>query len=177
LENLPEASWIVERLDGRHDRKSFDCGNPLLSHWLRTQASQYEKKDLARTYVAVSEGQFLVVGYYAISSHRVSFDVLPEELAKGLPRISIPVILLGRLAVDLKAQKRGLGGHLLVDALRRAQHISEQIGARAVEVDAVDDDAREFYLHFGFQSLLDDARHLYISMRKIRKLNLPPFVR
>jgi len=88
LENLPEASWIVERLDGRHDRKSFDCGNPLLSHWLRTQASQYEKKDLARTYVAVSEGHFLVLGYSGEIPPRSNGEPSPEEWS-FLPSVTV----------------------------------------------------------------------------------------
>ena len=113
-------------------------------------------------------------GYYAISTHRVAFEALSEEQAKGLPRIDVPVILMGRLAVDASAQGKGLGSLLLIDALRRAQYLGDQVGIRAVEVDAIDDAAQAFYLRFGFTPLIDEPRHLYLPMQVIRKLSLPP---
>ena len=76
--------------------------------------------------------------------------------------------------VDRSVQGQGLGASLLVDAIRRSAQISEQVGIRAVEVDALDEAARNFYLKFGFRSLLDDARHLFLPMHEIRKLNLEP---
>ena len=170
----PSPSWIIQRLDKSHDRTSFDCGKPELNDWLQQRAGQYERRDLARTYVAVRENDPRVLGYYAISNHLVRYDALPEDQAKGLPTIDIPVVLLGRLAVDKAVLGQGLGAHLLMDALRRAAHISEHIGIRAVEVDAIDDDARQFYLKFGFVSLLDDQHHLFLPMQVIRKLELPP---
>ena len=170
----PSPSWIIQRLDKSHDRTSFDCGKPELNDWLQQRAGQYERRDLARTYVAVRENDPRVLGYYAISNHLVRYDALPEDQAKGLPTIDIPVVLLGRLAVDKAVLGQGLGAHLLMDALRRDAHISEHIGIRAVEVDAIDDDARQFYLKFGFVPLLDDQHHLFLPMQVIRKLELPP---
>lgn len=170
------AAWVIEKLDGRHDRTAFDCGQPLLNDWFRLRAGQYEKKDLARTYVAVRPGEVVVLGYYAISTHRVSYEALPAEQAKGLPKIDVPVVLLGRLAVDRAAQGQGLGAFLLLDALRRAQHIADSVGIRAVEVDAIDEAARQFYLKFGFTLLTDDPNHLFLPMHVIRKLGLPPLV-
>ena len=96
-----------------------------------------------------------------------------SDEAKGLPRLDVPVVLLGRLAVHHGMQGHGLGTFLLIDALRRVQPIAEHIGVRAIEVDAIDDSARSFYMKFGFNPLLDDPRHLYLSMQVIRKLNLP----
>lgn len=164
------SEWEIEPLDQRHDRTSFDCGNPMLNEWLQRYSGQWERRDLVRTYVAVRRGQPRVFGYYAISSHRVSYEALPENQSKGLPRIDIPVVLLGRLAVDKHAQGQGLGQLLLIDALRRADRLSHQLGIRAVEVEAIDENARQFYLRFGFTPLLDDSRHLFLSMHVIRKL-------
>ncbi len=161
-------------LNKSHDRTTFDCGNSVLNDWLQKQANQWEKKGLSRTYVAVQKGETTLLGYYAISSHQVSYKSLPDDQAKGLPRINVPVVLLGRLAVDQSAQGQGLGGLLLIDALRRVNHLSKKIGIRAVEVDAIDDDAKRFYLKYGFVALQDDDRHLYLPMGVIRKLNLPP---
>ena len=170
----PATDWLIERLARRHDRTAFACGQAALDDWLKLRASQYEKKDLARTYVAVRQGESAVLGYYAIATHRVGYEVLPEEQAKGLPRIDVPVLLLGRLAVDRTVQGQGLGALLLVDALRRAQHLAEAVGIRAVEVDAIDEEARRFYVKYGFVPLADDPNHLFLPMQVIRKLGLPP---
>ena len=169
-----EQAWKVQRLGGGQDQASFDCGKSPLNEWLQRFAGQYERRDLARTYVAVRQGSPRVLGYYAISNHLVRYDALLEEQAKGLPIIDIPVVLLGQLAVDKTVQGQGLGQFLLIDALRRVVHISEHIGVRAVEVDAIDDDDRQFYLKFGFVSLLGDQQHLFLPMQVIRKLKLPP---
>ena len=146
----------------------------MLNEWIKDRAGQFDRRDLSRTFVATRLNELAVVGYYAISSHRVVREMLPEDEAKGLPRLDVPVVLIGRLAVDRSEQGKGLGSSLLVDALRRSADISEQIGIRAVEVDAIDDTARSFYLKFGFRSLLDDPRHLFLPMHEIRKLRLDP---
>lgn len=147
----------------------------MLTDWLKQRAGQFDQRDLARTYVVVKAGEPAVLGYYALSNHRVSFDALPPDQSKGPPRLDVPVILLGRLAVDRAAQERGLGSHLLIDALRRARNLAEHIGVRAVKVDAIDEEARRFYLKIGFTALLDDPKHLLIPMHVVRKLDLPPF--
>lgn len=164
--------WNIQRLVASHQRSAFDCGQPLLNDWLKHQAGQFDRRDLARTYVAVIPGEAIVRGYYAISSHRVVHESLDAPDAKGLPRLDVPVVLLGRLAVDRSAQRQGLGGLLLVDALSRTVHLADQLGIRAVEVDAIDENARRFYLHYGFRSLKDDPRHLFLPLHEIRKLNL-----
>jgi GNAT superfamily N-acetyltransferase len=166
--------WIIERLATRHDRKMFSCGVASLDDWLHRAASQYDRRNLARTYVAVQPDSSRVFGYYAVSNHRVEFEALPADQAKGLPRIDVPVVLLGRLAVDRSMQGQGLGSLLLIDALRRIVHVANEVGVRAVEVHAIDDHARNFYLHYGFVPLRDDLRHLFLPLDVVRKLNLPP---
>ena len=168
------ADWTIRRLDKNHDRSAFDCGQPMLNEWLKDRAGQFDRRDLSRTFVATRPDEAFVVGYYAVSTHRVVYDALPTAEAKILPRLDVPVVLIGRLAVDHTVQGQGLGALLLVDALRRSLQISEQVGIRAVEVDALDDAARNFYLKFGFRSLLDDPRHLFLPMHEIRKLKLDP---
>jgi GNAT superfamily N-acetyltransferase len=175
MPDAPEPTWVIEPFDrGRHERANFDCGVPVLDEWLATQASQFEKRDLARVYVLVAAGEATVKGYYALSSHRVSYEALPVDQAKGLPRIDLPVVLIGRLAVDRRVQGRRLGEFLLIDALRRAEYLAGKLGIRAVEVHAINDEARRFYERYGFLSLLDDPRHLFLPMHIVRKLKLPP---
>jgi GNAT superfamily N-acetyltransferase len=168
------ASWIVERLGKHHDRGQFDCGHPRLNEWLTQRAGQFDRRDLARTYVAVRPAEQIVLGYYAVSSHAVRYESLPADQAKGLPHIDVPVVLLGRLAVDRSEQGKGLGSHLLIDALRRVAHLAEHVGVRAVEVDAIDDAARRFYARHGFIALKDDPHHLFLPITVVRKLKLPP---
>ena len=168
------TEWTIRRLDKDHDRSAFDCGQPMLNEWLKDRAGQFDRRDLSRTFVATRSNEMLVVGYYAVSTHRVVYEAPPAAEAKGLPRLDVPVVLIGRLAVDHTVQGQGLGALLLVDALRRSLQISEQVGIRAVEVDALDDAARNFYLKFGFRSLLGDPRHLFLPMHEIRKLKLDP---
>lgn len=166
---------VIEPFDRlRHDRSAFDCGDASLNDWLATRISQFEKKDLARTYVLVDRNHLRVEGYYSISTHSVKADVLPAEQAKGLPRLDIPVVLFGRLAVNQTLQGKGYGEILLLDALSRSEYLSNTIGIRAVEVHAASDGAKQFYQRFGFLELLDDPRHLFLPMQVIRRLRLPP---
>lgn len=172
---MPSSIWTVEPFDKqRHDRTCFDCGVPALNQWHSTKIGQFEKRDLARAYVLVEEGQTSVKGYYAISNHTVVYESLPADRAKGLPQIDVPVVLIGRLAVDSSVHGQGLGEFLLLDALRRAEYLSTKIGIQAVEVDAIDETAKCFYEKYGFLSLVDDPRHLFLPMKVVRKLKLPP---
>jgi GNAT superfamily N-acetyltransferase len=169
------ADWAIERLAAHHDRSAFDCGKPPLSDWLRQQAGQYERRDLARTYVVVRPGQPRVFGDHALASCQLRHEDLPAGHPKGLPRrLGIPAALLARLAVDRSVQGQGLGDTLLVDALRRVLHLADRIGILAVAVEAIDDQARADYLHKGFEPLLDDPRHLFLPLRIIRQLGLAP---
>lgn len=159
---------IIETLSSTHDRNAFDCGESSLNTYLRQYARQNDEKGLGRTYVAVEPDQTRIAGYYTISTGAFTFEQVPEKL----PRYPIPVVHLGRLAVDLSSQGKGLGELLLIDALKRATLAAEQLGIYAVEVRALNDSARRFYLKYGFIPLLDDERHLYLSMKAIRKLKL-----
>jgi GNAT superfamily N-acetyltransferase len=172
LERNPKADWIIERLAKNHDRSLFESGKPPLNDWLKLRAGQFDRKDLARTFVAVRSGESRVFGYYALSSHRVRFEALPEDQNRGLPKIDVPVVLLGRLAVDESVHGQGLASLLLIDALRRSLQVSSQIGIRAIEVDAIDDQARSFYLKYGFVPLRDDSNHLFLPLQTVRKLKL-----
>jgi predicted GNAT family N-acyltransferase len=167
--------WRVEPYDkSRHERTGFDCGDPALNDFLATKVSQWDRKGLCRTYVALAPGTSRVLGYYTLSSHHLEYDSLAAGLAKGLPRIDVPVVLLGRLAVDLSTRGQGLGRFLLMNALSRVAQVAERLGIQAVEVDAVDEIARQFYRKYGFVALEDDRLHLYLSVKSIARLGLLP---
>ncbi len=166
------ATWRIERLGDAHDRTAFGCGKPPLDDFLKRLAGQYERRDFAAVYVATSPPNPAVLGYYTLSSGLIGLEALPEAVRKKLPHHPVPVVHVGRLAVDQSARGQGLGRHLLLDALRLCTELSAKVAVHAVEVWAIDDEARRFYQKYGFQPLTDDALHLYLSMKLVRRLNL-----
>ena len=103
----------------------------------------------------------------------MSFAHLPAKISKKMPKHPIPVILLARLAVDRTMQGKGLGRGLLMDALHRALEVSQSLGVYAVEVDALDQNAKSFYEKYGFAPLPDQELHLYLPMTTIEKTFSP----
>lgn len=162
-----EAIQAPEPLDTAHDVRSFACGVPSLDSYLLTRAMGDQRAEKSRTYVAtVSER---VVGYYTLAAGSVDPGEAPQRLARGQGRQPIPIVLLGRLAVDKDYQGRGLGEALLVEALGRSAAAADAIGARAVLVHAVDSHARAFYLKYGFEPSPTDPLHLMMLMKDIRR--------
>ena len=161
------ADWQIEPFHSSHERQEFCCGKAPLDHFLHSLVSQYEKRKLGRTYVAVLAGERKVVGYYTLASSAVPCQHLPAAVAKKLPKYPVPVALLGRLAVDQQARGKGLGKELLRDALKRCRELSDALGIFAVEVVAIDSEAKAFYQKYGFVPLLDDDLHLFLPMKTI----------
>jgi GNAT superfamily N-acetyltransferase len=111
------------------------------------------------------------MGYYTLSAHSVLLEMLPESVRKKLPRYpSVPATLLGRLAVDKRHQGQNLGGHLLIDALRRSLEISRKMASLAVIVHAKNSQAICFYEHYGFLSFTDTPHRLFLPMATIDQL-------
>jgi len=160
-------------LAAEHYRSHFDCGEPTLNEFIRLHATQYERRHLGRTFVAVENGNPRVDGFYTISAGAVAFETLPDQVRRKLPRHPIPVLHLGRLAVDLRCRGMHLGETLLLDALHRSYKLAQTLGIFAVEVTAIDQSAKSFYLKYGFVPLLDDPQHLYMSIKTISALANP----
>jgi GNAT superfamily N-acetyltransferase len=132
------ADWQIERLERGHVRDVFSCGKPPLDEFIQRLVSQYEKRNLGRTYVAVRPGEKQVLGYYTLASGAIPFQNIPEPSARKLPRHPVPVILMARLAVDQSVQGQGWGEGLLTDALQRGLGLADKLGINAIEVDAID---------------------------------------
>lgn len=160
--------YRIEALTKQHDRKVFDCGEDSLNEFLKRFARQNSETGLGRTFVAVLPDSPRIYGYYTL----VSGTVRCENIPKKLPRYPVPVALLGRLAVDSAAKGEGLGEFLLLDALKRALSLADQIGIYAIEVYALNDQARAFYLKYGFLELLDDRLHLFLPLQTIKELRI-----
>ena len=162
------SPYVIEPLGSQHNRKDFSCGEPSLDAYIQRQASQDVKRDLAVCYV-LSRRDSAILGYYTLSASSVNLTDLPQELAKKAGRYAlVPAVLLGRLAVDLRFQGQGLSALLLTDALKRA--LRTGVGVKLVIVDALNERAVSFYLHYEFQRFVDIPMRLYIPTGAIRTL-------
>ncbi|MEZ5423661.1 MAG: GNAT family N-acetyltransferase [Pyrinomonadaceae bacterium] len=160
--------YKVELLTAVHGTNSFESGDETKDVFLRRFALQNTKGGLGRTYVAVKpEEPEKIFGYYTISSSAVKFETLP---ATNLPRYPLPAILIGKLATDITVQNQGLGTALLFDALRRAARVAEEIGIFLVEIQAVNEKARQIYERRGFTSMQDEPMKMFMNLKKVRKL-------
>ena len=162
-------AYVIESLSREHEREGFDCGEPALNAFLARYARQNEGVGFSRTYVAIPKGERRVVGYHSLSAGAVAFADVPEHLRKRFPRYPIPVAHLGRLATCQSVRGQGLGGILLVDALARSLRVADELGMVAMDVWAKTEQARSFYLKFGFVPLEDDPLHLYLPLATARQ--------
>jgi predicted GNAT family N-acyltransferase len=160
----------ISILDKTHNRKSFECEEKLLSDYIQKQVSQDIKRRLAICFVAADSNNN-VVGYYTLTSESLGRESIPEKYLKRVPKnYNAPVILLGRLARDIKEKGTGMGEHLLLDALFRSFTLSEEsIGAMAVVVDPINEFAVRFYEKYGFERL-PDSEKMFLPMNTIRQI-------
>ena len=168
------SALISEPLARHHDRAGFHCGVPELDAYLQTQATQDVRRNVAAVFVLVDSAEpTVVVGYYTLSSFAIETADLPESIQRKLPRYPLtPATLIGRLARDLRF--RGIGGHLLADALRRVLLHSQQVGSAAVVVDVKNEAARMFYLRHGFLNFCQNSERLFLPLKTIEALNSQP---
>ena len=162
---------VFEPLQAHHDRQGFDCGKPALNQFLQRQARQNADRNVGITHVAGAEaGDAEVLAYYTLLTRVVDAEIVPN---KKLPRGEIGVVLLGRLAVDQTAQGQGLGRLCLLRAMMQVERAAREIGIYALVLDALDEEARAWYLHlsFGFEPLQDDPNHLYLPVATIRQIS------
>ena len=155
----------TQPLAPRHDTSGFDCGRPELTLWLRDHGLEAQIARTARVFVAVRGKK--VVAFYALAAASADRRELPAILRKGTPRHPVPLILIARLGVDLHEQGKGLGESLLRDALLRCASAAGVIGAPGVVVHALDDEARGFYEHFGFERSPIEPLHLSLPLESV----------
>jgi GNAT superfamily N-acetyltransferase len=147
-----------------HDLSVFDCGEAALNDWLRHRALKNESR-FSRTYV-VCEGS-RVVAYFCISAGAVERAAAPGKVRRNAPD-TIPVSVIGRLAVSRDHAGKGLGADILADALRRIAIASKTIGMGAVMVHAKDEAAKRFYMRCAeFIEYPDDSRTLFLPIETV----------
>jgi GNAT superfamily N-acetyltransferase len=156
----------VVPLESSHDRTQFDCGVEPLNAYLKQYALQNQKKGIVRNYVTCRGS--LVVGYYSLAYGSVAQADAPPVLTKGIGKYPIPLMILARLAVDVREKGRGLGKALLKDAVLRTLQAAEIAGLKAIFVQAKDQAAQQFYAKHGFLPSPGDPLHLFFPLDPLR---------
>lgn len=152
---------LVLPLNERHDRKGFDCGDADLNAWLKQTAKQHKEKGVSSTFVAVAdETSTAILGYYAISLAELVNADLPAQYRKRLPN-KVPVFRLGRLATAMQHRRKGIGEHLLFDAIDRVTRIATEVGGIGLVVNAKLS-AVDFYQQYGFEPMADHPLNLFL---------------
>jgi GNAT superfamily N-acetyltransferase len=142
---------------------AFDCGEPVMDDWLKRRALANQASGTSRTFVVADEAQ-LVRGYYTLAAGVVDRAAAGSGLRRNMPD-PIPVMVLGRLAVDRCCHGKGLGADLLHDAILRTARLAQEFGIRAMVVHALNDRASAFYLHHGFSESTIDPLILLLRIR------------
>jgi len=161
MTQAPESIDGPVPLEESHDLAAFDSGEPALDTWLRERALHNERRGGSRTYVVCAEAR--VVGFFSLATGSVEQAKAPGRIRRNMPE-PIPVMILGRLAVDNKFKGRGIGRGLLREAILKTLQAAEIVGVRAILVDAISEDAKHFYLLHGFRESPVDSMMLMITL-------------
>jgi len=137
-------------LTADHQLNTFNCGETSLDEWLKRRALLNQANGASRTFVAVDDNH-TVMGYYALAAGAVHHQDATRSIRQNMPD-PLPVMVLARLAVDLRTQGMQLGAGLLRDAVERSLAVAQNAGVRALLVHALHERAKQFYLYFGFQA-------------------------
>lgn len=163
------TTFRIELLEKKHDRSVFDCGVPILNQYFTKQVSQDVRRNVTACFLAIEKETDIIAGYYTLSAGSVDLSDLPEKTKKKLPRYpTVPITLIGRLAVDLNFQGQQLGAALLFDAIERS--MNTEMGVWAVVVDAKDENAINFYAKYGFNSIASNANRMFLPLSEGYKL-------
>jgi len=160
------SELVIEPLNRNPNRTAFICGIESLDRYLKLQANQDIKRRVSRLFVVRSrQDETRVLGYYTLSTLSIDLSLLPEKLAKKLPKHPIPAALIGRLAVDISAQGKGIGKMLLSSAIKRTLAVSDEIAIYAMVVDAINEQAESFYKQYGFAHLASKGNRLLLPLK------------
>jgi len=163
-----EPPRLIEAGD-LHLPEKFDCGTPVLNQWLRVHAWSNHQSGSSRVYLSIDTDASLIAGFYCLSAGSVEHADAPARVSKGLARHPIPVVLIGRLAVDQRYASQGVGRFLMRDAYHRIIQTADQIGTRVVIVQAKNDNAAEFYRRLGFEPSSTHPMLFFQLLKDIRK--------
>jgi GNAT superfamily N-acetyltransferase len=159
----------IEDLGKDHDRKHFDCGEPALNSFLQTLARQQQDKGISKTFVLVDTAQpKTILGFFSLTACEVVAEDLPPALAKKYPARA-PGAKLARLAIDRSRQRRGYGQILMIEAMKKALLVADNIGIIGFFVDAKGHAARVYYEQFGFLSFRERPLEMFLPLATLRQ--------
>jgi len=161
------TSLRIAKIDRSHAVERFDCGQDDLNRFLVRFALTNQLANASTTYLALAGEE--VVGFYTLVVGEAAYADAPERLARGMARHPIPLMVLARLATDIRWQGQGIGKGLLKDAMLRTLQAADIAGIRALAVHAKDETARAFYEHFDFQPSPTDPLHLFLLLKDVRR--------
>jgi GNAT superfamily N-acetyltransferase len=157
-------------LTDHHLIDGFDCGVAPLNDWLQRRARPNSASGASHTYVACDGGR--VVAYYALAAGAVASSASPGRLRRNMPD-PIPIVVLGRLAIDRAYQGQGIGRALFRDAALRVLQAADIIGIRGLLVDAISDEAKAFYLALGMSPSPLDPMTLMVTLADLKAATQP----
>jgi predicted GNAT family N-acyltransferase len=160
-------NWKEEPIGKHHNRTDFDCGDDVLNEFLHKHARQNHEKGGAKTYLTIDYNDQKILGFYSLSPASIDYEQTPAVIKRGLARHDIPVFRLGRLAVEVSTQGKGLGGQLLLAAGRRSLLVAAQAGGVALLIDAKNENVATWYASFGAIPLLDKPLSLLLPFKTI----------
>ena len=154
-----------------HDFSDFESGEPSLDEWLKKRALKNQASGASRCFVLCAGT--CVVGYYSLSAGAISHEVAPKAMQRNMPD-PLPLLLLGRLAIDKRYHNQGLGSALLRDAMMRAVAVASNAGVFAILVHAISPEAKQFYLSRGFVQSPLQPMTLIMTLETVRSILTEP---
>jgi GNAT superfamily N-acetyltransferase len=162
---MKAGAWDEAPISKQHDRGAFDCGDPDLNLYLQKFARQNHESGGAKCFIAApSDEPARILGFYTLSPASIEYSRTPALAKKGLARYDVPVFRLGRLAIDKRAQGRGLGGALLLRAADRCLRVAQDVGGVALIIDAKADRAARWYENYGALRMGDAPLSLVLPL-------------
>lgn len=156
-----------ELLSQEHEIENFDCGEPSLDDWLKRKAFKNQLMGASRTFVTTNSNK--VLGYYCLSAGAIAHEKAPKNFRRNMPD-PLPILVLGRLAIDKQYHNKGLGSALLRDAMLRVVNVSENAVIFGVLVHSLSEQARQFYLSRGFVESPFQSMTLMMTTKTIRSI-------
>ncbi len=150
-----------------HALANFNCGELSLDEWLKKRAFRNHASGASRCFVLCAGAD--VIAYYSLSAGAISHEAAPKAMRRNMPD-PLPVLLLGRLAVDRRYHNQGIGQALLRDAMLRAVNVAGDAGLFAILVHALSDQARQFYLSRGFVESPLQPMTLFMTIETIHSI-------
>jgi ribosomal protein S18 acetylase RimI-like enzyme len=164
---MTAAPFRFEPLTGQHDRSAFRCGEEALDRYFQTRATQDIRRRIANCFVAAETATERVAAYYTLAAAGIPLTELPPEEIKRLPRYpAVPAVRIGRLAVDQRFQRRGLGELMPMNVVHRT---IQDAAAFALLVDAKNNTAVSFYQRYGFRLIAGKPRTLFLPLATAQK--------